>query len=300
METVIRKRELMRITFVGSVGNLILLLFKFVAGIWGHSSAMLADAVHSLSDFVTDVVVIVFVNISSKPKDAGHDYGHGKYETLATSIIGLALLVVGVSLFWDSLHKVFDYWVLGEPLESPGWIALMAALVSILIKELLFQITYRVGKRQNSQAVIANAWHHRSDALSSIGTTLGIGGAILLGPDWHVLDPLAAMVVSVFIVKVSLELMIPAINDLLEQSLPKEVENEILSIISENPKVKEPHNLRTRRIGNDFAIEVHIRVDGDMSVREAHALTKEIERKLYQKYGNTTHVVIHVEPFRHK
>ena len=176
----------------------------------------------------------------------------------------------------------------------------MAALVSILIKELLFQITYRVGKRQNSQAVIANAWHHRSDALSSIGTTLGIGGAILLGPDWHVLDPLAAMVVSVFIVKVSLELMIPAINDLLEQSLPKEVENEILSIISENPKVKEPHNLRTRRIGNDFAIEVHIRVDGDMSVREAHALTKEIERKLYQKYGNTTHVVIHVEPFRPK
>ena len=300
METVIRKRELMRITFVGSVGNLILLLFKFVAGIWGHSSAMLADAVHSLSDFVTDVVVIVFVNISSKPKDAGHDYGHGKYETLATSIIGLALLVVGASLFWDSLHKVFDYWVLGEPLESPGWIALMAALVSILIKELLFQITYRVGKRQNSQAVIANAWHHRSDALSSIGTTLGIGGAILLGPDWHVLDPLAAMVVSVFIVKVSLELMIPAINDLLEQSLPKEVENEILSIISENPKVKEPHNLRTRRIGNDFAIEVHIRVDGDMSVREAHALTKEIERKLYQKYGNTTHVVIHVEPFRPK
>ena len=300
METVIRKRELMRITFVGSVGNLILLLFKFVAGIWGHSSAMLADAVHSLSDFVTDVVVIVFVNISSKPKDAGHDYGHGKYETLATSIIGLALLVVGVSLFWDSLHKVFDYWVLGEPLESPGWIALMAALVLILIKELLFQITYRVGKRQNSQAVIANAWHHRYDALSSIGTTLGIGGAILLGPDWHVLDPLAAMVVSVFIVKVSLELMIPAINDLLEQSLPKEVENEILSIISENPKVKEPHNLRTRRIGNDFAIEVHIRVDGDMSVREAHALTKEIERKLYQKYGNTTHVVIHVEPFRPK
>ena len=300
METVIRKRELMRITFVGSVGNLILLLFKFVAGIWGHSSAMLADAVHSLSDFVTDVVVIVFVNISSKPKDAGHDYGHGKYETLATSIIGLALLVVGVSLFWDSLHKVFDYWVLGEPLESPGWIALMAALVSILIKELLFQITYRVGKRQNSQAVIANAWHHRSDALSSIGTTLGIGGAILLGQDWHVLDPLAAMVVSVFIVKVSLELMIPAINDLLEQSLPKEVENEILSIISENPKVKEPHNLRTRRIGNDFAIEVHIRVDGGMSVREAHALTKEIERKLYQKYGNTTHVVIHVEPFRPK
>ena len=300
METVIRKRELMRITFVGSVGNLILLLFKFVAGIWGHSSAMLADAVHSLSDFVTDVVVIVFVNISSKPKDAGHDYGHGKYETLATSIIGLALLVVGVSLFWDSLHKVFDYWVLGAPLESPGWIALMAALVSILIKGLLFQITYRVGKRQNSQAVIANAWHHRSDALSSIGTTLGLGGAILLGPDWHVLDPLAAMVVSVFIVKVSLELMIPAINDLLEQSLPKEVENEILSIISENPKVKEPHNLRTRRIGNDFAIEVHIRVDGDMSVREAHALTKEIERKLYQKYGNTTHVVIHVEPFRPK
>ncbi|MGM9759947.1 MAG: cation diffusion facilitator family transporter [Parabacteroides sp.] len=298
METVVRKKEIVRITLVGSVGNLCLLLFKFIAGFVGHSSAMLADAVHSLSDFLTDVVVIFFVHLSSKPKDEGHDYGHGKFETLATSLIGLALLCVAAGLFWDGLHKVILHYIYGETLESPGLIALAAALVSILIKEILFQVTYQVGKRQNSQAVIANAWHHRSDAFSSIGTTLGIGGAILLGPAWRVLDPLAAMVVSLFIAKVSIRLLVPAINDLLEQSLPREVEEEILSLVRENPEVKEPHNLRTRRIGNDFAIEVHIRVDGLMTVERAHQLTKEIETNLYQKYGKDTHVVIHVEPMK--
>lgn len=298
MEVQIRKKEIMKVTLLGSVCNFILLVFKFVAGILGHSSAMIADAVHSLTDFVTDIIVLLFVNISSKPKDEGHDYGHGKYETLATSIIGIVLLCVGIGLFWEGMNKIIGFYFRGEALESPGMIALIAALISIVVKEALYQYTVIVGKRQNSQAVIANAWHHRSDAFSSIGTALGIGGAILLGDNWRVLDPLAAVVVSVFIVKVAFQLVIPAINDLLEISLPKEVEEEILSVILETPAVKNPHNLRTRRIGNDFAIEVHIRVDGNTTVTRAHELMCEIEKRLRDRFGSGTHIALHVEPIK--
>lgn len=290
----------MAVTLLGSLANFLLLIFKFAAGWLGHSSAMIADAVHSLSDFVTDIIVLLFINISSKPKDESHDYGHGKYETLATSIIGIVLLCVGVGLFWESAGKIIGFYFRGEVLESPGKIALIAALVSIVVKELLFRVTLIVGRRENSQALIANAWHHRSDAFSSIGTALGIGGAILLGDKWRILDPLAAVIVSVFIVRVSVKLILPAINDLLEKSLPPEVEDEILNIIEETPGVKNPHNLCTRRIGNDFAIEVHIRVDGTTTVARAHELTRNIENKLRNKFGPATHIMLHVEPIKSK
>lgn len=290
----------MAVTLLGSLANFLLLIFKFAAGWLGHSSAMIADAVHSLSDFVTDIIVLLFINISSKPKDESHDYGHGKYETLATSIIGIVLLCVGVGLFWESAGKIIGFYFRGELLESPGKIALIAALVSIVVKEILFRITLIVGRRENSQALIANAWHHRSDAFSSIGTALGIGGAILLGDKWRILDPLAAVIVSIFIVRVSLKLILPAINDLLEKSLPPEVEDEILAIIEETHGVKNPHNLCTRRIGNDFAIEVHIRVDGKTTVARAHELTRNIENKLRNKFGPATHIMLHVEPIKSK
>ncbi|WP_293669531.1 cation diffusion facilitator family transporter [uncultured Parabacteroides sp.] len=293
-----RKREIVIVTLIGSLVDFLLLVFKFAAGVLGHSGAMIADAVHSLSDFVTDVIVLLFINISSKPKDEGHDYGHGKYETLATSIIGIVLMCVGIGLFWEGANKIFGFYFKGEQLESPRKIALVAAVVSVLAKEALFRLTLHVGRREKSQAVIANAWHHRSDAFSSIGTALGIGGAILLGNNWRVLDPIAAVVVSVLIIKVAFQLVVPAINDLLEKSLPKEVEDEILSIINETPGVKNPHNLCTRRIGNNFAIEVHIRVDGQTTVSHAHELTKEIEQKLRLKYGPATHIVLHVEPVK--
>lgn len=293
-----RKEKIMKITVLGSLANFLLLIFKFVAGWLGNSSAMIADAVHSLSDFITDVIVLLFIHISSKPKDKGHDYGHGKFETLATSIIGIVLMCVGIGLFWESSNKIYGFYFEGVTLESPRMIALIAALVSILVKELLYRITLVVGKRENSQALIANAWHHRSDALSSIGTALGIGGAILLGDQWRILDPLAAVIVSIFIVRVSLKLVIPAINDLLEQSLPIEVENEIISIIEETPEVRNPHNLCTRRIGNDFAIEVHIRVDGNTTVMHAHEITRDIEQKLRDKFGSATHITLHVEPIK--
>lgn len=293
-----RKKEIIHVTIIGSVANFLLLIFKFVAGIVGHSSAMIADAVHSLSDFITDVIVLLFINISSKPKDQGHDYGHGKYETLATSLIGLVLLGVGAGLFWEGLNKIIGFYFRNQVLESPGKIALIAALISIVVKEILYRITLRVGKKQNSQAVIANAWHHRSDVFSSVGTALGIGGAILLGEKWRILDPLAAVIVSIFIMKVSIQLILPAINDLLEKSLPSDIEEEILSMIKETPEVKNPHNLYTRRIGNDYAIEVHIRMDGNTTVSRAHELTKDIEKKLRAKFGPHTHIMLHVEPLK--
>lgn len=296
-EEAVREAGIYRVTLVGSVVNLLLLIFKFVAGILGHSAAMLADAVHSLSDFVTDIIVIVFVRISSKPEDEGHDYGHGKYETLATAIIGLILLFVGFGILWNGATSIWDFWQGGE-LKEPGMLALWAALASILFKELLYQYTVLKGRRLNSQAVVANAWHHRSDALSSIGTAVGIGGAILLGEQWLVLDPLAAVVVSLFIMKVAIQLLVPCVEELLEKSLPAEVEEKIKQEILSFPGVTSPHHLRTRRIGSSYAIEVHIRMDGQITLEEAHHTATAIENRLKSEFGNRTYINIHVEPVK--
>ncbi|MCE8622024.1 cation diffusion facilitator family transporter [Bacteroides fragilis] len=290
-----REKGIYKVTIVGSIVNFLLLVFKFFAGIAGHSAAMLADAVHSLSDFITDIVVIVFVRIAGKPEDKGHDYGHGKYETLATAIIGLLLLCVGFGIFWNAASSIYTF-LQGGQLESPGVVALVAALVSIVSKEILYQYTVIQGKKLNSQAVVANAWHHRSDALSSIGTAIGIGGAILLGDHWRVLDPIAAVVVSFFIMKVSVQLLIPCVDELLEKSLPDDVEKEIEQTVLSFPGVSQPHHLRTRRIGSYYAIEIHVRMDGKITLEEAHGTATAIENKLKEMFGKGTHVGIHVEP----
>ena len=290
-----REKGIYKVTIVGSIVNFLLLVFKFFAGIAGHSAAMLADAVHSLSDFITDIVVIVFVRIAGKPEDKGHDYGHGKYETLATAIIGLLLLCVGFGIFWNGASSIYTF-LRGGQLESPSVVALVAALVSIVSKEILYQYTVIQGKKLNSQAVIANAWHHRSDALSSIGTAIGIGGAILLGDHWRVLDPVAAVVVSFFIMKVSVRLLIPCVDELLEKSLPEDVEKEIEQTVLSFPGVSQPHHLRTRRIGNYYAIELHVRMDGKITLEEAHSTATAIENKLKEMFGKGPHVGIHVEP----
>lgn len=185
---------------------------------------------------------------------------------------------------------------MGEHLEAPGGIALVAAIVSIVIKEWLYRYTVAAGKRINSQAVIANAWHHRSDAFSSIGTLIGIGGAIFLGEKWHVLDPLAAVVVSVFITKVAIDILSGSIRELAEESLGKEAEGEILKIATAFGGVSHPHNLRTRRIGPNIAIDLHIRVAEDMRVDDAHAITSKIESEIRQQFGESAFVSIHVEP----
>jgi cation diffusion facilitator family transporter len=284
-----------RVTWVGFYVNLVLTSFKLAAGIIGHSGAMVADAIHSLSDFATDIVVLVAFRLVGKPADRSHDYGHGKYETLATAIIGGALLLVGAGIFWSAAVKIWGS-VTGRHVEAPGFIAFVAAVVSILVKEWLYRYTAKVGKHINSQAVIANAWHHRSDAFSSIGTMLGIGGAIILGEKWHVLDPLAAIVVSFFIVKIALEISSGSIRELTEESLDEATETEILQMASSTAGVVSPHNLRTRRIGSDVAVDLHIRIDADMCVSDAHTIASKVEERIRARFGQSAFVSIHIEP----
>ena len=290
-----REDEIARVTLVGSVVNLLLVGLKFIAGVAGHSAAMISDAVHSLSDFVTDIVVLVFVRISAQPQDEGHDYGHGKFETLATLLIGLALAAAAVGIVVSGATK-FAAWLQGEDLAAPGKLALWAALISIAVKELLFQYTRIKGKKLESSALKATAWHHRSDALSSIGAAIGIGGAIILGNRWTVLDPLASIVVGAMLVKVAWDLLGPSFGELTDSSLPADTEAQMLEIINSVPGTSDPHNLRTRRIGNRIAAEVHIRLDGNLSLNESHEIATEVERRFRERFGQQSHIIIHMEP----
>ena len=290
-----RDRRIYRITLAGSIVNIVLLVFKFIAGILGHSAAMIADAIHSLSDFLTDIIVIVFVRLSSKPADHDHDYGHGKYETLATSVIGMALAVVAVMLGWDGIEKII-YVMQGNQLESPGIIARGAAILSIVLKEWIFRATRKVAKEENSKALEANAWHHRSDAMSSIGTAIGIGGAVMLGDSWAILDPIAAIVVCILIIVTAFKIIRQASGELLEESLPKEIEDKIEQIAYQDPLVSDIHKLHTRRIGNIIAIEMHLRMPSDVTLAESHIHANSIEKSLKQEFGNGTHIMLHIEP----
>ena len=292
-----RDQKIYRVTLTGSIVNMILLVLKFVAGILGHSAAMIADAVHSLSDFLTDIVVIVLVRLSSKPADKDHDYGHGKYETIATSIIGMALVVVAIMLGWNGVEKIIAV-INGERIESPEMIALIAAVASILLKEWVFRITKKVALEVDSKALEANAWHHRSDAFSSIGTAIGIGGAVLLGNGWTVLDPIAAVIVSVLILITAFRLLRQASGELLEESLPKETEDKIEEIVCQDKLVSDIHNLHTRRIGSIIAIEMHLRLPGDISLEESHNHATAIERALRNEFGTGTHIMLHIEPVK--
>lgn len=292
-----REREIQKVTLVGSAGNMGLFAFKLIAGILGHSSAMVADAVHSLSDFITDVIVLVFVSLSAKPQDESHDYGHGKFETIATFFIGLALVAAATGIILAGILSLVE-WFQGAQLEAPSMLALWAALLSIVVKEILFHYTAHCGKRLNSQAMIANAWHHRSDALSSIAAAIGIGCAILLGDRWTVMDPVASVIVGFVLMNVAIKLLRTSINELTESSLNADVEREIEEIITSFPGICEPHNLRTRHIGNRIAIEAHIRMDGDISLRDAHSRATMVEQKLKERFGSDTHVTIHMEPIK--
>lgn len=286
-----------RVTLAGSAVNVALVVLKFIAGVVGRSSAMVADAVHSLSDFATDVVVLIFVRISRRPQDAAYDYGYGKYETIATLIIGMALLAVGAGIAYSGAAKIYGA-LHGAELEAPSALAFWMAIVSIAAKEVCYRFTAAAGRKVGSQAVVANAWHHRSDAFSSIGTAIGIGGAIMLGPRWRLLDPAAAVIVSIFIAKVAVQLLRESFGELAEKSLPPEVEQEIVSITEGVDGISCIHNLRTRRIGNYLAIEMHVRVDGSMTLAEAHSRSSLIERRLKERYGAETYVSVHVEPLK--
>ncbi len=292
-ERIIRARK---VTLIGFIMNIFLTAGKLFAGYFGKSAALIADGIHSLSDLLTDLIVLVFIDVSGKGKDSNHKYGHGKFETFATMLVSFALMMVGIGIFWSGLKNII-HTVKGEIIEQPGLIALIVAVTSIIIKEVLFWYTYKTGGRISSKVIIANAWHHRSDALSSIGVTLGVSCAIFLGESWRILDPVASILVSFFIVKVAWNLGKPSVGELLESSLPPEEENEIKFIIESVPGVKNHHNLMTRRIGNIMAVEVNVEVDKNLSVEASHEIATEIEMALRNRYGKQTHIGVHIEPF---
>ncbi len=292
-----REQAIYKVTWIGFFVNVLLSVGKLIAGFVGRSGAMIADGVHSVSDFATDIVVLLFVRISAKPKDEDHDYGHGKYETLATVVIGVALAAVASGILVDSAERIAQV-LRGESIARPGIVALVAAAVSIVAKEALYWYTMLTAKRVDSPALKANAWHHRSDAFSSIGTLIGIGGAYFLSEQWRVLDPIAAIVVGALIIKVAYDLVMPGLNELLERSLPKEQEDEIVALVLADKRLSDVHNLKTRRIGAGIAVELHVRVQGNMTVNESHAITRNIEQLLRQQYGDRTQVIIHIEPLK--
>jgi len=291
-----RVKTAKRVTLAGFLVNILLTVVKLAAGIYGKSSAMLADGVHSLSDFATDIVVLAFMGISGKEKDKDHSYGHGKFETFAALLISLSLLAVGIGILVNGFQKIILS-VKGEVIEQPGMIALYAAVISIVSKEGLYWYTLTTGRRLNSKALIANGWHHRTDALSSVGTAAGISGAIFLGEFWRILDPAAGIIVSVFILITAWKLIIPSAGELLERALPEHVEENVIQIIESVHGVKGQHNLKTRKIGNTYAIEMHVKVDKDLSVEESHAIASHIEEAIRAEYGKQTHIGVHIEPY---
>lgn len=290
-----KEKKIMHVTLVGSLVNLLLSAYKFIAGFLGNSSAMVADAVHSLSDLISDVIVIVFVHIAGKPSDSDHNYGHGKYETIATLAIGLILFAVGIGIFISNARGIIAS-VRGIPLPEPTWVALSAAIISIVAKEGMYRYTVRYGKLMKSSAMTANAWHHRSDAFTSIAAFLGIGGAMLFGPKFAVLDPIAAVIVSGFIVKAAIDIARPAFNELTEKAVPEEDLIKIRDILTSTKGVKTFHRLRTRKIGNCMAVDVHLKMSGDITLHEAHAIASDAEQRLRSEINPDMIINIHMEP----
>lgn len=290
-----REKKIYWVTAVGSIVNILLVIFKFVAGFVGRSSAMVADAVHSLSDLLTDIIIVVFVKTASKPIDHTHEYGHGKFETLATLIIGVILILVGLGIMISGIEDCIKFFH-GDRGEKPRMIALIAAVLSIVLKEGAYRYTLSQGKKINSPILIANAWHHRSDAFSSIATLVGVAGSIFLGKNGLIFDPLAAILVSFYICKTGYDVIKDSSNELLERSLPIETEKEIREIIKSVEGIEGVHNLKTRKIGNRIAIEAHTEMDGKITLEEAHRIASMAEKQLKKKYGRKTHIGLHMEP----
>lgn len=294
-----REKKAARVTWVGFFTNLILSAAKIVAGVVGRSSAMVADGIHSLSDFVTDFIVIIFIKISAKNEDSDHPYGHGKFETFATMLISFALFIVAIGIFYSGSVKIYEV-LNGRTIERPTYLALIMAAVSIVVKEGLYWYTIIIGRKIESPAVIANGWHHRSDAFSSIGTLIGISGAMFLGERWRILDPITSVIVGIFIIGVAYKLARPSIQELLEMSLPQEIEQNIEQKIQTTPGVITFHHLRTRKNGNAFIIDMHIKVDARSSIVEAHDIATHVENNLKAAFGKHTQVNVHIEPYQPK
>ncbi|HDY90364.1 MAG TPA: cation transporter [bacterium] len=285
----------MRVTVIGMVVNAILILIKIAGGILGSSSAMIADAVHSVSDFITDFSVLIGLKYLSKPADKTHPYGHGRLETAISLLIGLFILLTGLGILKNAAQNIFLS-TRGIFPKMPGIIALLTGIISIISKEALFHYTSAVARKTGSSTLKANAWHHRSDALSSVGTVIGVGGAILLGERWTVLDPLAAVFVSILVIKVGTEIGWNALRELSDEALSRERQRKLEIAINNVDGIQGFHNLRTRSLGRYVTVDAHILVDPEMSVRDSHTIATEAEEALRKSLDNVAFVTIHVEP----
>jgi len=288
-------KTIRKVTIIGIWINAILVVLKLVFGYSGDSDALVADGYHSMSDFITDFIVIAFVAASYKKADLEHPYGHGKFETIATVLIGLILFGVGLFIGYEGCSTLVGS-LNGEILPRPDTLTLYIAIASIALKEFCYRYTYRYGKKLNSPALMANAWHHRSDAISSIATLAGVSFAIFMGEEWRIMDPIASIIIALMICMSAVRIARPSVNELLEASLPEESIKRMNEIITAVPGVMQTHNLRSRRNGHSCIVDVNIHVDPDITVREGHAIATEIERRLEQEFGNDIITYVHIEP----
>ena len=278
-----------KVTLVGIASNLALSIIKFIGGIIGNSSAMVADAVHSLSDLLTDVVVLITIKIGQKPKDDDHPYGHGRAESVGTAVVGFFIILAGIGLSYEAWEIVQS----GVP-RIPELLAAGAALISIFIKEWLFRYTRSVGKKSNSSILLANAWHHRSDAISSIAALIGILGSMAGFP---VLDPIASVMVSFMIMKVGYELTLGGFHDLMDTAITEKDNQKLQATIDNISGVICSHDLRTRKIGEEILMDVHIQVNSDLTVTEGHEVAERVRRYLIKNYPNTQDILVHVDGY---
>ena len=285
-ETVVRK-----VTWIGLLINITLACIKFAAGYFGQSQAMIADAIHSLTDTTTDFAVIAGSHFWSRPPDESHPYGHRRLETLVTVFIGLMLAAAGIGIGWEAVSTLREK----DSAPPPGWIALLAAMVSILTKEVLYRWTAAAGKKIKSPALAANAWHHRTDAISSIPVLIAVGGALIF-PSWSFLDLVGAVVVSIFVMHAAMKIIWPGISELIDAGAPRDIQKKITEIACNNQGVQEVHKVRTRYISTSILVDMHIVVDGSISVREGHAIADEVEDHIIDSIPNVLDVVIHVDP----
>ncbi|MFH1135819.1 MAG: cation diffusion facilitator family transporter [Pseudomonadota bacterium] len=279
-----------RVTYVGLAVNLVLTGVKFAAGYWGRSQAMIADAVHSLSDLFTDAVVLVGLKYGRQGPDETHPFGHARLETMASAVVGLALLGVAVEIAYQAGFSIRHH-----AGTRPTWLALVAAAVSILSKEALYQYTAAVGKKIKSPAVVANAWHHRSDAWSSVAVLLGVAAA-QVDPSWYILDSYAALLVSVFIFKVGVDILWGCAKELTDSAPKPEVLHKIMCCAQSVPGVLEVHDLRVRSSGGVFQMELHVVVDGGLTVAAGHGIAKDVETCLLRDVADVGRVIVHVDP----
>ncbi|MBB6275842.1 cation diffusion facilitator family transporter [Porphyromonas circumdentaria] len=296
----VRKKKILKVSIISLLSNTLLTILKFVAGILGNSSALIADAANSLSDLITDIVLIVLVPLSCRPSNKRHKYGHGKYETLASAIIGMAMIVLGISLLVDAINTVKDVIHHQQVITLPHSIALVIALFSIAFKLSLFIYTKKKSDQLSSSSLRAKAFDHRNDVFTSLAVLIGVAAAMLFDDQWAILEPIAAGFVSLIISYTGVTVLVPALEELLEKSIPEYEEKNICAILDEEPAILSYHKLYTRRIGTRYAIEVDIRVKGSMSVRAAHDVTQELEDRLRLCFGPQTHIIIHVEPQEEK